>query len=111
MLALVDEILAEQSKPYIDIQKDRIASDGPQRIGTTFKLREEFYSAMWLYMFKANYILNIDPENMVENMNRPDVNLMNKADEASKVSHSATPILLPDPSVPDSGEKENNDRN
>ena len=106
MLALVDEILAEQSKPYIEIQKDRIASDGPQRIGSTFKLREEFFSAMWLYMFKANYILKIDPENWVENMNRPDVNLMNKAGEDSKDSQAATPIL-----VPDSSQKENNDSN
>ena len=60
---------------------------------------------MWLYMFKANYILNIDPENMVENMNRPDVNLMNKADEASKVSRAATLIVVPDLSIPESSEK------
>ena len=111
MLALVDEILAEQSKPYIEIQKDRIASDGPQRIGSTFKLREEFFSAMWLYMFKANYILKIDPENWVENMNRPDVNLMNKAGEDSKDSQAATPIIAFDPSIPDSVEKENDNSN
>ena len=34
---------------------------------------------MWLYQFKADYILCIDEAEMVENMNKPDVGLMNKA--------------------------------
>ena len=82
MLNLVDDVLAEQNKPYFEIQKERVARSGPTRIGTTFKLREEFYSAMWLYQFKADYILCIDEAEMVENMNKPDVGLMNKAGDA-----------------------------
>ena len=51
-----------------------MARSGPIRIGSTFSLREEFYSAMWLYQFKADYILCLDPADMVENMNKPNVN-------------------------------------
>ena len=67
-----------------------MARSGPTRIGTTFKLREEFYSAMWLYMFKADYILCIDEADMVENMNKPDIGLMNKAVDDQKTNENLT---------------------
>ena len=78
---IVDNILAEQSKPYSEIQKEREVRSGPQRIGTTFKLRAEFYSAMWLYQFKADYILGTKFADMVENMNKPAIDLINKVDK------------------------------
>ena len=76
-MKLVDDLLAEQNKPYFEIQKERALRSGPTRIGTTFKLREEFYSAMWLYQFKAEYIIGTNPADMVVNMNKPDINLLN----------------------------------
>ena len=42
---------------YFDQQKTRDIRNGQIRIGTSFKLREDFYSAIWLYLHKVNYIL------------------------------------------------------
>ena len=38
----------------------------PIRIGKGLKLREDFYSAMFLYNFNVNYILEDDPEDLKE---------------------------------------------
>lgn len=50
-----------KSVPYVGSQKKRDVKRGLIRIGTTFKLREDFYSAMWIYLHKVDYILGIDP--------------------------------------------------
>ena len=113
LMQLADDVLAEQNKPYFEIQKDRIARSGPTRINTTFKLREEFYSAMWLYMFKADYILCIDEADMVENSNKPDIALMSKVAEDKQTNdnlvsneNATTKREL----IPSTDEKEKNDQ-
>ena len=35
---------------------------------------------MWLYYFKADYLLGTDPNKMVENMNTPNLDKMNDDD-------------------------------
>ena len=72
----VDEFLNDQSKSYWEHSKDRDQRVGKPRIGTSFSLREDFYSAMWLYYFKTDYILGTDPNKMVDRMNKPDTDLM-----------------------------------
>ena len=71
----VEKLLAEQSKPYKEIQEDRQEMSGKMRIGTTFNLRPDFYSAMWLYSFKADYVLGTKFADKMENLNRPDIEM------------------------------------
>ena len=53
----VKEYLDTISVPYVKSQKTRDIKRGLIRIGTSFKLREDFYSAMWIYLHKVDYIL------------------------------------------------------
>ena len=39
---------------------------GEPRIGTSFSLREDFYSAMFLYHMKIEYILGSDQDDLPE---------------------------------------------
>ena len=71
MKAAVDEVFAAESKSYLQQAKERDPRTGQPRIGTSFTLREDFYSAMWLHYFKTDYILGTEPEKMVDNMNGP----------------------------------------
>ena len=73
----VDKLLDEQSKSYFERSKTWDKRVGGIRIGTSFSLREDFYSAMWLYYFKADYLLGTDPNKMVENMNTPNLDKVN----------------------------------
>ena len=59
----VDKILDECSKNYLELAAARDPRVGEPRIGTSFSLREDFYSAMWLYHFKTDYILGNDSDN------------------------------------------------
>ena len=81
----VDEYLDDLGLSYFEKAKTRDPRVGKPRIGTSFSLREDFYSAMWLYYFKDDYILGTDPTKMVDNMNIPDVDVMNgtKKDQLS----------------------------
>jgi hypothetical protein len=82
----VDKYLNEQGMSYFEKAKIRDARVGKPRIGTSFSLREDFYSAMWPYYFKDDYLLGTDPTKMVDNMNMPDVDVMNgtKKDQVSE---------------------------
>ena len=53
----VKEYLDRKSVPYVESQKIRDIKRGLIRIGTTFKLRQDFYSAMWIYLHKVDYLL------------------------------------------------------
>lgn len=58
---MIEEKKREENLPYTK----QALSDGsplPIRIGKGLKLREDFYSAMFLYNFNVNYILEDDPE-------------------------------------------------
>ena len=58
----VRKILDLNSIPYSETTKKRDISRGLLRIGTTFRLREDFYSAMWIYLHKVDTILGIKPQ-------------------------------------------------
>ena len=82
----VEKYLNKLGMSYFERAKKRDQRTGKPRIGTSFSLREDFYSAMWLYYFKTDYLLGTDPNKMVDNMNRPDVDLMTgtKKDKVSE---------------------------
>ena len=59
----IDDKKREETRPYTK----QALSDGspiPIRIGKGLKLREDFYSAMFLYNFNVNYILEDNPEDI-----------------------------------------------
>ena len=76
LIKKVNEYLDKQGMSYFERAKERDKRTGKPRIGTSFSLREDFYSAMWLYYFKTDYLLGTDPNKMVDNMNMPNVDLM-----------------------------------
>ena len=70
---------------------------------------------MWLYQFKADYILCIDEAEMVENMNKPDVGLIKKAGDAYQTTDDNLPSNAvapePDAKIRATAKKGNNDQN
>ena len=58
----IEERKKEEKTPYIE----RDTNEKSVRIGSGLKLREDFYSAMFLYYFNVNYILEDDPEDVTE---------------------------------------------
>ena len=50
----VEKILASKSQPYTEMKRDPF--DGPIRIGRGLKLREDFYSAVWLHQLRIEVI-------------------------------------------------------
>ena len=106
--ASVDEVLDEQSKSYFEHAKTRDPRVGAPRIGTSFSLREDFYNAMWLYYFKTDYLLGTDPNKMVDNMNKPNVDVMDidilagtkkKKDRDSINFSQNEPLINPSPNT------------
>ena len=95
MKTSVDKVLDDQSKSYFEQAKNRDPRVGVPRIGTSFTLREDFYSAMWLYYFKTDYLLGTDPNKIVGNMNMPDVDIMT---DTKKKDEVITEQLLLNPS-------------
>ena len=62
---MIEDKKKEEGLPYTQ----RLTRGGfklPIRIGKGLKLREDFYSAMFLYSFNVNYILEDDPETIEE---------------------------------------------
>ena len=66
----VDEVLDDQSLSYFEQAEKRDKRVGAPRIGTSFTLREDFYSAMFLYYVKTDYLLGTDPNKMDDSMNQ-----------------------------------------
>ena len=54
VLKEVKKILASQSEPYTEKERDRF--NGPIRIGRGLKLREDLYSAVWLHWLRIEVI-------------------------------------------------------
>ena len=54
VLKEVEKILASQSEPYTEKERDRF--NGPIRIGRGLKLREDLYSAVWLHWLRIEVI-------------------------------------------------------
>ena len=67
----VKKYLDDKSVPYLKSQNTRDIRSGLIRVGTSFKLREDFYSATWIYLHKVDYILPkmtaLDPDKAIEN--------------------------------------------
>ena len=57
MQVVIKKYLDAKTVPYVKSKKNRDIRQGLIRIGTTLPLREDFFSAIWIYLHRVEYIV------------------------------------------------------
>lgn len=81
----IKEILMNENQPYLDLRANK-PKLGKPRIGTGFELKEDFYSLIWVYMFKSELLVGKKIIKKDPPAKNPAANTLKDKDSGSKVA-------------------------